>query len=134
MELRCRDLVLTVTGKKWSLMTEEDLSEDDYWACVKEGMQILKESGKLAQQASEPASGKMCSTCKKSESEVGTTLLTCSRCKRVYYCSKTCQKNDWKRHRKECAIKKSRKLLRKRIKSTGRATAVRIAQRQIVWT
>jgi len=112
VELRCRDLVLTETGKKWSLM-REDLSEDDYWACVKKGIQILKESGKLAQ-SSEPAR-KVCSTCKKSKSEVGTTLLTCSRCGWVYYCSKTCQTNDWKRHKKECAMKKTMKLLRKRL-------------------
>ena len=29
-------------------------------------------------------------------------LHRCSGCKRVFYCSKTCQKNHWKEHRPEC--------------------------------
>ena len=28
--------------------------------------------------------------------------LKCSKCKCVYYCSQTCQKKDWKEHRKKC--------------------------------
>jgi len=28
--------------------------------------------------------------------------LKCSRCKCVYYCSQTCQKKDWKEHKKPC--------------------------------
>ena len=29
-------------------------------------------------------------------------LQRCSGCKRVFYCSKTCQKKHWKEHRPEC--------------------------------
>ena len=29
-------------------------------------------------------------------------LKRCSGCKRVFYCSKTCQKNHWKEHKPEC--------------------------------
>ncbi|KAJ3238101.1 hypothetical protein HDU81_008401 [Chytriomyces hyalinus] len=28
----------------------------------------------------------------------------CSRCKHVFYCSQTCQKNDWNAHKLECAL------------------------------
>ena len=46
-----------------------------------------------------------CSNCKKS----GTGFPKCSGCKRVYYCSRKCQKADWKRHKKVCKTKKNRK-------------------------
>ncbi len=29
-------------------------------------------------------------------------LLRCKRCKRVYYCSKECQRSDWPAHRNNC--------------------------------
>ena len=28
--------------------------------------------------------------------------LRCSRCKKVNYCSKECQRSDWKQHKKQC--------------------------------
>ncbi|GBC02154.1 hypothetical protein RclHR1_04480018 [Rhizophagus clarus] len=42
-----------------------------------------------------------CSRCgKTSVVEVGGGI--CSKCKLVFYCSRDCQKEDWKRHKKEC--------------------------------
>jgi len=29
-------------------------------------------------------------------------LKKCKRCKVLYYCSEECQKEDWRRHKKEC--------------------------------
>ena len=41
----------------------------------------------------------MCKTCLKEN----VTLMTCGRCKSVFYCSKDCQKKDWKTHKAVCA-------------------------------
>ncbi len=41
-----------------------------------------------------------CSGCIKGE---GVTLSRCSGCKKVYYCSSQCQRDDWYYHKMECA-------------------------------
>ena len=33
-----------------------------------------------------------------------TNLKRCARCKKVAYCSRNCQKKDWKTHREKCSI------------------------------
>ncbi|KAJ7496284.1 hypothetical protein B0H11DRAFT_2000425 [Mycena galericulata] len=42
-----------------------------------------------------------CSICNKTTDDRN-TLRRCARCKRVWYCSKECQKADWKTHKKYC--------------------------------
>ncbi|KAF1966542.1 hypothetical protein BU23DRAFT_560119 [Bimuria novae-zelandiae CBS 107.79] len=42
-----------------------------------------------------------CSTCTRPPPS-GHSLLRCSRCKRAYYCSRTCQKQAWKGHKADC--------------------------------
>lgn len=44
----------------------------------------------------------VCRLCGKSEKPDGSALMTCSRCKRAKYCSRDCQKADWKQHRNVC--------------------------------
>ena len=43
-----------------------------------------------------------CFTCKKKFFE----LKKCGNCLSILYCSKECQRNDWKRHKLECKEKK----------------------------
>eukprot|EP00797_Seminavis_robusta_P018502 Sro277_g106160.2 (556) ;mRNA; r:7879-9546 len=42
-----------------------------------------------------------CSACGKIESQPG-EFKKCSQCNVTYYCGRTCQTNDWKKHKKEC--------------------------------
>ena len=35
-------------------------------------------------------------------SNSGLTLNKCSRCKKIYYCGKECQRKDWKKHKGTC--------------------------------
>lgn len=46
--------------------------------------------------------GPICSTCHKPQSELGDELKHCARCRSARYCSKECQKKDWKTHKRSC--------------------------------
>ena len=47
--------------------------------------------------------GARCEFCGSSEDELEAKLKRCNNCKEVYYCSRECQKKDWKRgHRDTC--------------------------------
>ncbi|KAF5674931.1 MYND domain-containing protein [Fusarium heterosporum] len=46
-----------------------------------------------------------CNTCKKNEPSV--TLRRCAKCSVTPYCSRECQKNDWKTHKKICSRQSS---------------------------
>ncbi|SCZ97527.1 BZ3500_MvSof-1268-A1-R1_Chr4-3g07231 [Microbotryum saponariae] len=61
-----------------------------------------------------------CSTCHVNEMEMNVkqALLQCSGCRVVRYCSKVCQKSDWKDHKPECDAMK-----RWKVQGTERSTA-----------
>jgi len=47
-----------------------------------------------------------CKKCNATRSEK--KLSKCSRCGKVFYCSKNCQKEDWNEHKKNCVDKKNK--------------------------
>ena len=44
-----------------------------------------------------------CAGCGKTEAEAGKELKRCAKCQETRYCSRECQKDDWKQHKKVCA-------------------------------
>jgi splicing suppressor protein 51 len=44
-----------------------------------------------------------CTTCKKPQSELPIPLKRCAKCQSQAYCSRECQKAEWKVHKKTCA-------------------------------
>jgi hypothetical protein len=46
---------------------------------------------------------KKCASCGTPESDPEKPLKPCSKCQTVRYCSRDCQKKDWKVHKKTCA-------------------------------
>jgi hypothetical protein len=69
-----------------------------------EAMRIEQEEweGLLAALKEKSMAGPRCSNCKKGSMDRGQKLLLCGRCKKSQYCSKDCQKADWKSHKPDC--------------------------------
>ncbi|KAF7194577.1 hypothetical protein HII31_04083 [Pseudocercospora fuligena] len=52
-----------------------------------------------------PKTGKNeCAVCGAGKCGDGKPLMACSKCKRIFYCSKQCQKKDWKSHKVFCSL------------------------------
>jgi splicing suppressor protein 51 len=44
-----------------------------------------------------------CANCAKTKSDSGINLKRCAKCQTTHYCSRECQKSDWKKHKRVCA-------------------------------
>jgi len=44
-----------------------------------------------------------CANCAKTKSDSGINLKRCAKCQTTHYCSRECQKADWKEHKRVCA-------------------------------
>ena len=45
---------------------------------------------------------RQCAACGVWQTHSTKKLERCSKCRRVYYCCKECQRNDWKKHKGTC--------------------------------
>ena len=43
-----------------------------------------------------------CCACCEKKATADAKLFACSRCKKMYYCSAACRKQDWKQHKQTC--------------------------------
>ncbi|OAP54571.1 hypothetical protein AYL99_11019 [Fonsecaea erecta] len=62
----------------------------------------LFDFSKIRKSSTVPHPGGGCRVCGKTESRPGAGLLTCVRCHNAKYCSKECQRTDWKNHKPTC--------------------------------
>lgn len=81
----------------------------DVLAKLCQGSQAHSSAGKLrtlkalADLSSAPLiTKKVCRSCSKESTPGGPQLKACSICKQAHYCNATCQKADWKHHKKVC--------------------------------
>ena len=75
---------------------------------------VLDMSSAIGQETTTPAqrqadrdandpTNKACAGCKKPQSDLQNSLKRCGKCQTQSYCSRDCQKADWKAHKKICA-------------------------------
>jgi hypothetical protein len=50
----------------------------------------------------------VCNCCSRTATSLKKNLQLCGRCRNAYYCSKQCQKQDWKNHKKLCIARKNK--------------------------
>lgn len=83
-----------------SVSTPEQVQDSDvFW--VKWSEDLLMQMASLPADMGAQDVGKWCGGCGFTPS-LDTELLRCARCKQARYCTKACQKEDWKIHKTRC--------------------------------
>jgi hypothetical protein len=80
---------------------------DDICPSVKEAEQKQEHKEKTSSSSSSASSSASSVACRCASCGKEGDLKRCSRCKVVSYCSSTCQKNDWVKHKNKCKQEKS---------------------------
>ena len=86
------------TEREWNIQVSSNIELVDAADCPAKAIAIVEEA--LAKLRSTDIMPFKCRKCKKP-----CKALKCSRCKKATYCSKACQKSDWKRHKAHCKSK-----------------------------
>lgn len=80
---------------------EQDEISDEIWDETAK-MMLAAVSSDLSEQASPGRAN--CACCRKDSSWFSAGLMKCAGCNKTSYCSRKCQKIDWKQHKKTCGI------------------------------
>lgn len=96
-------LITAILSKKATAANAKSLSKSDIMKIVNAlNRQRLSSSGiRLDERVKERVALSVCHRCNKTESVIG-EYKSCSRCEVIIYCSRKCQKDDWKTHKKVC--------------------------------
>jgi len=102
-----------VRGQSCGDITFEILSNPSirHRAVVQKLQTIMAFTNLIQQQKEVPPSVKegfrMCRYCDEQSIEFQKSLRKCARCKSAFYCSRECQRADWKSHKPNCQLKSS---------------------------
>jgi tetratricopeptide (TPR) repeat protein len=90
----------TRVSDQFSILTPEDVQKRKYLDTVPKSQLVKVEE--------DPKSSKYaCLNCKKPDRRDGIILSKCTGCMNAAYCSKECQLQDWKNHKKSCKMYRS---------------------------
>ncbi|KAI1149109.1 hypothetical protein F4825DRAFT_469448 [Nemania diffusa] len=73
-----------------------------FWAPFADDVYCPDMSGDAIATGAGASSGEGCQSCGKDKQEDGSGLLNCTGCRKVKYCSRECQRADWKKHKPVC--------------------------------
>lgn len=89
------------------------MSEDMFTSTLDMSSVIGRETTTPAEREAEKEANdpntKHCAKCQKPQSDLPSPLKRCAKCQTQCYCSRECQKADWKTHKKICATNQQRK-------------------------
>lgn len=77
---------------------EGEIPNEDFETIQKVGKQVDQALGGFAERLGDPV--EPCRACNKFA--IGRKLKRCTRCKQTHYCEQTCQKKDWRAHKRKC--------------------------------
>uniref|UniRef100_A0A6C0K9U5 MYND-type domain-containing protein n=1 Tax=viral metagenome TaxID=1070528 RepID=A0A6C0K9U5_9ZZZZ len=106
-----RDWIISAAHKRYG---RAPCGYREYKAVLPPGVMDAELSGEAAKDAKLTADAHdprrhTCATCA-SITDLGTPLHGCAHCRRVHYCCKECQRQDWPQHKAQCVIDRKARL------------------------